>query len=167
MARGGDGIGGIVKWGLILGGGYLGYRWWTGQSVIPAIGGSAAQQLLPPSLPPSTLPASTAPAPAAPSAAAVSTLNALYAAMVVAATAANFTSGNYDEWGFYFQKAAGYPAPDPTQAFPGSDRTSNWPSVTAAQYWAGIAPLVASQHGLSGIAARMAGLGALVGAYGR
>jgi hypothetical protein len=94
-------------------------------------------------------------------------LNALYQAMVAAATAANFTTGNYDQWGYYFLQAAGYPAPDPIQAFPGSDRTSNWPSVTAAQYWAGVAPIVASQHGLNGFAARMVGLGALVGAYGR
>ncbi len=83
MARGGDGIGGIVKWGLILGGGYLGYKWWTGTAPAGVTTASATAVTSPPP------PAAPAP-PSGPSAAAVSTLNALYQAMVSAATAAKF-----------------------------------------------------------------------------
>lgn len=143
MARdGGSGIGTVITWGAVGLGGYLLYQWWQSQSAATA----------------ATAPATPTPTAAAnaatpvPSASSVSSLDALYRAMVQAAAAAGHTGTlTADQWGYYLGQVSGTPAPDALQAFPGFNRTTNWPSISSAQYWAGIAPLVAQQKGLSGI----------------
>lgn len=159
MARdSGSGIGTLLTWGAVAGGAYLIYQWWAGQGTTAAASAPA--------------PTSTAAANAAPpvtSAANVSSLDALYSAMVTAA--APQTSLNPDQWGFYLGKVLGSPAPDAAQAFPAFSRPvdasgnvtagsgPHWPNISAAQYWQGIAPLVAQQKGLRGLGV-LAGLGA-------
>jgi hypothetical protein len=99
---------------------------------------------------PATGAAPAAVTPTTTSAASPSTLDAYYAAMVKDATANGFSSGTPDQWGYYFNDANGFSAPQPESA--GWNRTSNWPTtLTAAQYWAAVSPLVAQQKGISGL----------------
>jgi hypothetical protein len=138
---------------LLLGGAaYLAYEFFFASS-------SSAAASAPPATP-GTAPGTT-PTPATPTsttAASASSLDAMYQNMVNAATAANFTSGNPDQWGYYFaQGNKPQVAPAPESA--GFDRANNWPTtLTAAQYWTAIAPKVAAANGLSGLGV-LAGLG--------
>jgi hypothetical protein len=68
---------------------------------------------------------------------------------------------NADQWGYYLGQALNAPAPDPLQlTYAGTNlnRSTNWPSMTSAQYWSAVGPLVAQQRGLQGIGV-LAGLG--------
>lgn len=90
-------------------------------------------------------------------------LDTLYTKMVNAATAAGTTSTGVDGWGYYLNQFT--TAPDPMPAFqaqnPNFDRSQN---MTAAQYWAVIAPVLKTQLGLSGLGL-YGGLGDLIRRY--
>lgn len=143
MARdSGGGFGTVLTIGAVGIGGYLLYQWWQGQTAAAAVSAPAS---------PTPTAAANASTPV-PSASSVSSLDALYRAMVQAAAAAGHTATlTADQWGYYLGQVAGSPAPDALQAFPSFNRATNWPSISSAQYWAGIAPLVAQQKGLSGL----------------
>jgi hypothetical protein len=85
--------------------------------------------------------------------------------MLAAATAAGTTSTGVDGWGYYLNQVPGVVAPDPilpfTAANPNFDRSQN---MSAAQYWAVIAPVLKTQYGLSGLGI-YGGLGALMRRY--
>jgi hypothetical protein len=133
----------IVTWLLIGGAAYVAYEFFFASSSAAATSPTPAT------------PAPASPTPAAPSAAtsapsSPSTLDSYFAAMVQAASAAGFTSGSADQWGYYFQQANGFAAPTPESE--GFNRQSNWPSnLTAAQYWAAASPVIAKQKGISGL----------------
>lgn len=153
MARGdgGGGLGSVIGWAAAIGGAYLLYQWWQTSTQVPT---GAPTTNIPP-----TLTAAANASTPTPSAANVSALDSIYAGMV--AKAGNKTSLNADQWGYYFQQATNSPAPDPLQLiYNGTNlnRSTNWPMMTAAQYWSAVAPLVAQQRGLQGIGA-LAGLG--------
>jgi hypothetical protein len=147
----------ILTLALLGGAAYVAYQWWNASSA------AAASSATPPA---GTPPASPPPAsPATSTAAGASTLDAQYQAMLASAKAAGFTSGNPDNWGFYYaQGNPGKTAPAPEDA--GFNRTSNWPgALTAAQYWAAASPLIAKAQGLSGLG-MLGGLGEYIAARG-
>lgn len=153
MARdGGGGLGTVLTWGIVGVGAYLIYQWWqssqsaaTAHAAVPAPTPTAAAN-------------TTA---ATPSASSVSALDALYLAMVQAAQKANPWAAaplsshpgtlSADQWGYYLGQVSGTPAPDALAAFPTFNRQTNWPNITAAQYWTGISPLLAQQKGMGGL----------------
>lgn len=147
MARdSGSGFGTVLTIGAVGIGGYLLWQWWNGQQ-------SAASGTVAAGSPAAPTPTAAANASTpVPSASSISTLDALYRAMVQAAAAAGHTGTlTADQWGYYLGQVARSPAPDALQAFPSFNRSTNWPNISSAQYWAGIAPLVAQQKGLSGL----------------
>lgn len=160
MARdGGGGLGSVIGWAAALGGAYLLYQWWQSTTQVPT--GAPATNI-----PPTPTAAATASTPT-PGAANVSALDSIYTQMVAAATAGGQTTGsmlNADQWGYYLNQVLGQnQAPDPLRlTFGGGllNRSTNWPTMTSAQYWAAAAPLVAAARGLQGLG-RFAGLGRL------
>jgi hypothetical protein len=94
----------------------------------------------------------------------VSALDSIFAQLVAKAGRLANTSMNADQWGYYLAQVLNAPAPDPLQLTYGGtnlNRSTNWPSMTSAQYWAAVAPLVAQQRGLQGLGL-LAGLGRYV-----
>jgi hypothetical protein len=164
MARGGDGggIGTVIGWGAAIGGAYLIYRWWSTSTQVPT--GAPATNI-----PPTTTAAANASTPT-PSAANVSAMDSIYSQMLAAAAQGGQTGNtnlNADQWGYYLNKVLGQnQAPDSLQlVFNGHNlnRSTNWPTMTSAQYWAAVAPIVAQQRGLQGLGA-LAGLGRFIAA---
>lgn len=160
MARDGGGIGSVIGWAAAIGGAYLLYTWWHSSTQTPT--GAPAT-----GIPPTPTAAANASTPT-PSAANVSALDSIYTQMVAAS--AGQTSLDADQWGYYLNKVLGpNQAPDSLSlTFNGQllNRSTNWPKMTSAQYWAAVAPLVAQARGLQGIG-RLAGLGRLAAASGR
>jgi len=139
----------LVTLGLIAGGGYLAYN--SGLLSAFGIGTSHA-----------AAPATPAPNPNAIQGA--NTLDGVYARMVAAAPSGTHS---VDEWDVYLMNVVGgFTAPDPmplfTAAVPGFDRSQK---ITAAQYWAVMAPWMKSNAGLSGLGPR--GLGWMCAGGGR
>jgi hypothetical protein len=165
MARDGGGIGTVIGWAAALGGAYLLYQWWSSSQQSPT--GAPATNI-----PPTPTAAATASTPT-PSAANISALDSIYTQMVAAAASGGQSSAsnlNADQWGYYLNKVLGAnQAPDSLQlTFNGTalNRSTNWPTMTSAQYWAAAAPLVAQARGLQGIG-YLAGLGRYMASRGR
>lgn len=159
MAQSGSGLGTVIGWAAALGGAYVLYQWW--RSTVQTPTGAPATNI-----PPTPTAAANASTPT-PSAANVSALDSIYTQMIAAAAAGGQTGSsmlNADQWGYYLNKVIGQGnAPDSLQlTFNGQalNRSTNWPTMTSAQYWAAAAPLVASARGLQGVG-RLAGLGRL------
>lgn len=158
MARdGGSTFGTVLTWGAIAGGAYLIYSWWQSTQQTPT--GAPAT-----GIPPTPTAAANASTPT-PSAANVSIMDSIYSQMVTRAQGQ--TSLTADQWGYYLnQVLAPQLAPDSLQlSFNGKmlNRSTNWPKMSSAQYWAAAAPLVAATKGLQGLG-RFAGLGRVLAA---
>lgn len=142
----------LLMVGLLAGGGYLLYRMFFGTSAAVA-----ASEVAP------ATPAASSPTPATPAqpAPAVS-LDAMYQQLKDASAGNTFFTGDGDSrtasadaWNYYLATVASVTPPDPGPLFP-----TNRDAVTAAQYWAVMAPWVKNAKGLSGLG-MFGGLGAL------
>jgi hypothetical protein len=161
---------------LILGavgvGGYLAYRWYTGQPVALVSGSTApATPAAPAGASVSTVATPAAPVTAVPAApAAPSSLDAMYATLKNQAASDGFFTGSgdsltasVDHWNYYLAQLvpAGVTIPAGLFSNVAGDDPNN---LTAAQYWAVMAPWLSSNAGLSGLGI-YGGLGALVRAH--
>jgi hypothetical protein len=135
----------LIKIALFGGAGYLAYELF----LKPATNAAAA----------SSTPAPGTVAPNLSTAAALpASADVLYQGMVAKATAAGISLTGPDGWNTFVVAAGGpNPMPDPGQVF--ADRSQN---LTAAQYWAVMAPALVKSGGLKGLGI-FAGLGMLAG----
>lgn len=118
----------LTKLLLIGGAGYLAYEYFLKPAEVDAAPAIAAAGIVP---------AATTPA----SAANATTTQALVKA---AAAAGGFTSGNVDQWNYFYAQARGIPAPAPdTWGVTDSNRAQ---VLTFDEWWD-----LASSHGLSGV----------------
>jgi hypothetical protein len=165
----------LLTLGLVGVGGYLAYRWYTGQPAALVSGSTAAATpAAPAGASVSTVVTPAAPvtaAPAAPAApASPSSLDAMYATLKNQAASDAFFTGSgdsltasVDHWNYYLGQLvpAGVTIPAGLFSNIGGDDPNN---LTAAQYWAVMAPWLSSNAGLSGLGI-YGGLGALVRAH--
>lgn len=132
---------GMIKLGLIAVVGYYAYS----QGWLSALGIGPAAIAAP--IVPTTGAAPVVPvAPIPPSGPAFNSLDSIYTRLVAAAKADGTTSTGPDGWNFY-AVSVGAPNPMPAPEDAGLTRVN----MTAAQYWAAMAPLLKTQHGLSGL----------------
>lgn len=147
---------------------YLMYRQYQSaaapESIVAA--GNASNEVAPGPAQTTDTGSAESPAASSTSAGQVSALDALYQALIDATAGDSYFTGsgsarggNVQHWNYYLAKVAGITAPDPGSIWSGADLTRD--DMTAAQYWAGVAPLVAKAKGLSGIGF-YGGLGLLV-----
>jgi hypothetical protein len=164
----------VLLLGAVGVGGYLAYKWYTGQPVALVSGstapatsaGGSVSTVATPAAPVTTAPvASVLAAPAAPSA-----LDTMYAALKNQAASDAFFTGSgdsltasVDHWNYYLAQLvpAGVTIPAGLFSNVAGDDPNN---LTAAQYWAVMAPWLSSNAGLSGLG-MFGGLGALVRAH--
>ena len=144
----GNTLGTVLKYGMLAGGGYLLYR-----AVAPGLTGALT-------------PAIAAPAPSGSSTAAVvnkpppiayNTLDAVYQRL---SAAVGTTPYNVHQFNYFLaqQLPAGKAAPNPGTFLPaGFDDTQ---TMTLANYWSAVTPVLRSEYGLSGLGI-FGGLGAL------
>jgi hypothetical protein len=144
----------LLMVGLLAGGGYLLYRMFFGTSASVASGEVVSAT----PAAPTPVPTAATPQTAAPPV----TLDTIYTALKAASAGDTYFTGDgdsrtsdADHWNYYLGQVAGVTPPDPGPLFP-----TNRDSVTAAQYWAVMAPWVKNAKGLSGLG-MFGGLGAL------
>ncbi len=147
-----------VKVGLVGIGGYFAYKWYTGRQAAAPASSTALVPLV-----------TQAPAPAA-----APQMDSWYSQLKAAAAAdSNFTgsgdslSSSPDHWNVYLNSVTGYSA-DLDSLFGGIDKTTSiraTPAVTAAVFWAAVAPGLKSVKGLSGLGF-YGGLGSLMASRG-
>lgn len=137
---------------LLLGGAVVAYYAYT-QGWLASFGLGTPATPAPAPAVPATLP-EVSPVPPTTAASVAPTVSDLQAAVILAAQAPADGLG-VDAWGWYLNNQLaplGKAAPDPmplfTAATPGFERSQK---VTAAQYWAVMAPALHSQLGLSGL----------------
>jgi hypothetical protein len=146
MARSSDGMGSLVKWGILGVVGYFGYKWIAGSATPPAVAPAPA----------GPAPAAPPPAPTGPSA------DSIYAAMISKANApaAGLTP---DQWNYFLAQVWKGTPPDPVSVFQVQrDANGQLPLMTAAVYWGPMAAALKASGGLSGLGV-FGGLGALAG----
>lgn len=143
----------MFKYALIGGAAYFAYT--QGWLSFLGIGPTTAAAVPAPVIPIVPLPVPVV----APTGVAFNSLDQIYIRMVAAATKDGVTSTGPDVWDAYaVQVGAPNPMPAPEDA--GLTRVN----MTAAQYWAAMAPVLKTQHGLSGLGI-YGGLGALTRRY--
>lgn len=137
----------ILKYALLGGAAYMVYALF----LKPATLAASASGTPTPGTPAPTV-ATTAPLPAS--------ADVLYQGMVSKASAAGVSLTGPDGWNVFLVSAGGpNPAPDPSTIF--ADRSQN---LTAAQYWAKMAPYLVSHGTLSGMGI-FGGLGCMCEAH--
>ena len=124
---------------------------------LPAQPATPAASTSAPPATPAAKPAATPPAtPPANTLTGQNTLASIFAAMVKLATAANPTAATIglgaDQWNYYLMQAdPSITAPDPMSAFSAVSGFVRAQTMSAAQYWNYVSPLIAKTYGLSGL----------------
>lgn len=119
--------GSLIKYGLIGVGGYFLWDWWQKRGSSPA----------------------AAVTPAAPTGVAFNSLDQIYQRLAAAVGTAQYTADGFNVY-LAQQLAAGVAAPDPAAVFTAAGWNREAP-MTLAQYWAGVAPYLKTNMGLSGL----------------
>lgn len=158
----------LVTFALLGGGAWLAYKMFFSASDVAALpaatpGAAPASPTAPAAASPD-IPVVAAPLPVTPTPATVNALDTIYADLKAATAGDPYFSGSgdsrasdMDHWNFYLGRVANVTPPDPVPFFPGVERGT---ALTAAVYWAALAPWVKSTKGLAGLG-MFGGLGAL------
>jgi len=150
---------------LIAAGGYVLYEWLFASSTAAA--SSATPATPAPTTPPTPAnlgtPVTTTSTATPTTAPASNSLDSMYQNMVNSATANNFTSGNPDQWCYYFSQGnSGKACPDPDTMGWDRNNAAQWPTtLTAAQFWSQASQYISTAYGVSGLGL-LGGLGAYV-----